>query len=28
VLLNPGDIVECSIEKIGTIINKFVSGVK
>jgi len=28
VLLNPGDIVECSIEKIGTIINKFVSGFK
>jgi len=26
--LNPGDIVECSIEKIGTIINKFVAGVK
>ena len=28
VLLNPGDVVECSIEKIGTIINKFVGGVK
>jgi 2-keto-4-pentenoate hydratase/2-oxohepta-3-ene-1,7-dioic acid hydratase in catechol pathway len=28
VLLNPGDVVECSIEKIGTIINKFVAGVK
>jgi len=26
VLLSPGDIVECSIEKIGTIINKFVSN--
>lgn len=28
VLLNPGDVVECSIEKIGTIINKFVAGAK
>jgi len=28
VLLNPGDVVECSIEKIGTIINKFVDGAK
>jgi len=28
VILNPGDVVECSIEKIGTIINKFVDSVK
>ena len=28
VLLNPGDVVECSIEKIGTITNKFVNGAK
>lgn len=28
VLLNSGDVVECSIEKIGTIMNKFVSEIK
>jgi 2-keto-4-pentenoate hydratase/2-oxohepta-3-ene-1,7-dioic acid hydratase in catechol pathway len=28
VLLKPGDVVECSIEKIGTIKNKITEGVK